>query len=175
MPTHSEAMLEANASCPPDEVEYCTLEFEHPTFDQPVYIVANVADDVLLGIEAGADVNQGQMVNHISCPFKSGYPEQREGQPPQCKVSVDNVQRELVPKIKAAMTIRADIKVTYREYLGSDLTEPAYGPVVFRLSKVTMKGSTLEGTLMVGNLQNKRFPRSNCNYTTTQFRSLLPG
>lgn len=174
MPTHSEAMLEANASAPPDEVEYCTLEFEHPSF-APFYIVANVADDMQFGIEVGSDVNSGQMVDHIACPFKSNYPEQREGQPPQCKVSVDNVQRELVPKIKAAMAVRADIKVTYREYPGSDLTEPAYGPVVFRLSKVTMKGSTLEGTLMVGNLQNKRFPRSNCNYTTTQFRSLLPG
>lgn len=175
MPTHSEAMLEANASCPPDEVQYCTLELEHPSFDQPVYVVTNVADDMELGIEAGSDVNQGQMVNHIACPFKADYPEQREGQPPQCKVSIDNVQRELIPKIKEAQGVRAYIKVTYREYVGSDLAEPAYGPVEFILSKVTVKAATLTGTIMVGNLQNKRFPRADQNYTTTQFRSLLPG
>lgn len=175
MATHSEAMLEANASCPPDEVQYCTLELEHPSFDQPVYVVANVADDIELGIEVGSDPNQGQMVNHIACPFKAEYPEQREGQPPQCRVSIDNVSRELLPKIRAAMGVRAYVRVTYREYLGSDLTEPAYGPVQFVLSKVTVRAATLTGTIMVGNLQNKRFPRANCNYTTTEFRSLLPG
>jgi hypothetical protein len=168
-------MLEANASCPPDEIEYCALELEHPSFDQPVYVVANVADDMQLGIEAGSDVNQGQMVNHIACPFKAEYPEQREGQPAQCKVSIDNVSRDLLPKIKAAMAIRAYVRVTYREYLDSDLTEPSYGPVQFVLAKASVKATTLTGTITIGNLQNKRFPRSNCNYTTTQFRSLLPG
>jgi len=175
MPTHSEAMLEANASCPPDEVQYCTLELEHPSFDQPVYVVANVADDMQLGIEAGSDPNQGQMVNHIACPFQCAYPEQAEGQAPQCKVSIDNVHRELLPKIRAAMAVRAYVRVTYREYLGSDLTEPAYGPVQFVLSKVTVKAATLTGTITVGNLQNKRFLRADKNYTTTQFPSLLPG
>jgi hypothetical protein len=175
MATHSEAILEANACCPPDEVLYCTLELEHPSFDQPVYVVANVADDIELGIEAGSDVNQGAMVNHVACPFKAEYPEQREGQPPQCKVSIDNVKRELLPKIRAALGVRAYVKVTYREYLGSDLSEPAYGPVQFILSKVTVKAATLTGTIMVGNLQNKRFPRADQNYNTTQFRSLLPG
>lgn len=175
MPTHSEALLEAYASCPPDEQVYHTLEINHPSFEAPAYIVANVADDMQFGIEAGSDPNQGQMVNHIACPFKAEYPEQREGQPPQCRVSIDNVSRELLPKIRAAMAVRAYVRVTYREYLGSDLTEPAYGPVEFVLSKVTVRAATLTGTIMVGNLQNKRFPRANCNYTTTEFRSLLPG
>lgn len=175
MPTHNELMLEAQASCPPDDVAICALELEHPSFNQPVYIVANVVDDIELGIEAGADVNQGQMVNHVACPFKAEYPEQREGQPPQCKVSIDNVSRELLPKIRAAMGVRAYVKVTYREYLGSDLTEPAYGPMQFVLAKVSVKASTLTGTIVVGNYQNKRFPRADQNYTTTQFRSLLPG
>lgn len=175
MATHSEAMLEANASVKPGQTVYCTLEFEHPTFDQPVYMVANVADDVSLGIEVGSDANSGAMVNHIAVPCKIDYPEQSEGQAPQCNISVDNVHRELVPKIKEAMSVRASIRVTYREYLDDDLTEPAYGPVQFRLSKVTMKATTLTGTIVVGNLQNKRFPRADQNYTTTQFRSLLPG
>lgn len=175
MATHSEAMLEANASCPPDDAQYITLELEHPSFDQPVYVVANVADDMEFGIESGSDPHQGQMVTHIACPFQCGYPEQAEGQAPQCKVSIDNVSRELLPKIKAAMGIRASLKVTYREYVGSDLTEPSYGPVEFTLSKVAVKAATLTGTIVVGNLQNKRFPRSDQNYSTTGFRSLLPG
>ncbi|MEN3286565.1 MAG: hypothetical protein V7634_865 [Bradyrhizobium sp.] len=47
----------------------------------------------------------------------------------------------------------------YREYLGSDLTEPAYGPVEFELTSVQMTGTTLSGIVVPKNLQNKRVPR----------------
>lgn len=169
MPTQSEALLEAYASCPPDESIYCVLEINHPSFAEPVYVVANVAEDITVGLE-----NSGGDVTAIACPFKADYPEQREGQPPQCKVSIDNVNRDLVPQIRAALGVRAYVKITYREYVGSDLTQPAYGPVEFVMSKVSMSASTLTGTIMVGNYQNKRFPRSDKNYTTNQFPSLLP-
>jgi hypothetical protein len=49
--------------------------------------------------------------------------------------------------------------VLYREYLGSDLTEPAYGPVEFELTSVQMTGTTLSGIVVPKNLQNKRVPR----------------
>jgi hypothetical protein len=65
--------------------------------------------------------------------------------------------------------------VTYREYLGSDTTEPAYGPIEFVLSNVQMTGPTLTGTVVVKNLQNKQFPRKDKYYSYLQFRSLLPG
>lgn len=169
MPTVTEAILEANASCPPDEKTYETLEIYHPSFDVPVFIVANVADDMTFGLE-----DDGGDTTFVACPLKYGYPEQQEGQPPQCKVSIDNVNRELVPKIRAALGVRAYVKITYREYVDSDLTQPAYGPVEFVMSKVSMSASTLTGTIMVGNYQNKRFPRSDKNYTTNQFPSLLP-
>jgi hypothetical protein len=37
-----------------------------------------------------------------------------------------------------------------------------------------MVGTSLTGTAMVKNLQNKRFPRLNKNYDYIQFPSLLP-
>jgi hypothetical protein len=43
------------------------------------------------------------MVRFIACPFTADYLEQREGQPPSCKSSIDNVARYLVPKIRAAL------------------------------------------------------------------------
>jgi hypothetical protein len=61
-----------------------------------------------------------------------------------------------------------------REYLGSDLTEPAYGPIEFELRNVQMVGASLTCTAMVRNPQNKRFPRLNKNYDYIQFPSLLP-
>lgn len=174
MPTQNEALLEAYSSCSPVARIYYTLEVNHPSFAAPAYLVANVGDDMSLGIEIGTDVNSGKMVMHLACPFTAAYPEQREGQPPSTAIKIDNVNRELVPQIRAALAYRAYITVFYREYLGTDLTQPAYGPLEFILSNVIMVGASLTGTAMVRNLTNKRFPRITKNYTTIQFPSLLP-
>ena len=137
-------------------------------------IVANVGDDMMFGIEAGAPRDGGAMVTFTACPLTADYPEQRDGQPPTSKIKIDNVNRELVPKIRAALGVREYIQILYREYLLSDLTEPAYGPVEFQLSNVQMVGTSLTGTAVVRNLQNKRFSRLDKNYSYTQFPSLLP-
>jgi hypothetical protein len=75
--------------------------------------VANVGDDMAFGIEQGAPRDAGAMVTFIACPFTSDYPEQREGQPPSSKIKIDNVNRELVPKIRAALGVREYIQIPY--------------------------------------------------------------
>jgi hypothetical protein len=174
MPTHSEALLEAYAACRPSARVFHTLEIWQSSFDEPARIVANVGDDVFFGIEPGAPHDGGTLVQFTACPLTSDYPEQRAGQAPTSKIKIDNVNRELVPKIRAALGVREYIQILYREYLLSDVTEPAYGPVEFELREVQMVGATLTGTAMVRNLQNRRFPRLNKNYDYIQFPSLLP-
>ena len=173
MPAQSEALLEAYASCPPNVKVYETLEINHPSFESPAYIVANVGDDMEFTLENPG--SPATPTTFVACPLQCGYPEQREGQAPSCTVKIDNVNRELVPQIEAALGVRAYITVTYREYLGSDTSEPAYGPIEFVLSNVQMTGPTLTGTVVVKNLQNKQFPRKDKYYSYLQFRSLLPG
>lgn len=174
MPTHNEALLEAYASCPPSARIYHTLEIWQSSFASPARVVANVGDDMSFGIEMGAPRDSGSTVLFTAVPFTAEYPEQREGQPPSSRIRIDNVNRELVPQIRAALAVREYIQVLYREYLGSDLTGPAYGPVEFELKNVQMVGTALTGTAMVKNLQNKRFPRLTKNYDYIQFPSLLP-
>lgn len=174
MASHDDALLEAYASVAPGQAIYFTLELQHSTFNEPARVVTGTMDDQTLGIEAGAVYDGGEMATFIACPFRADPPEQREGLPPQCKVSIDNVTRELWPKIKAAMSVREYLKVLYREYVDSDLTEPAYGPVEFVLREVSMTGTTLTGTAVVNNLLNKRFPRKDKNYNYVDFPSLLP-
>jgi hypothetical protein len=174
MPTHNEALLEAYASCPPSSRVFYTLEIWQVSFAEPARVVANVGDDMAFGIEPNTPRDAGATVTFLACPFTAEYPEQREGQPPSTKIKIDNVNRELVPLIRAALGVRQYIQVLYREYLSSDLTEPAYGPVEFELREVQMVGTSLTGTAMVKNLQNKRFPRLNKNYDYIQFPSLLP-
>ncbi|SHJ69819.1 protein of unknown function [Bradyrhizobium lablabi] len=174
MPVQNEALLEAYASCPPSARVYFTLEIWQASFASPARVVANVGDDMYFGIEATAPRNPGQTVLFIACPFSAEYPEQREGQPPSTKIKIDNVNRELVPQIRAALGVRQYIDILYREYLGSDLTQPAYGPIEFQLANVQMVGVSLTGTAVVKNLQHKRFPRLTKNYDYIQFPSLLP-
>ncbi len=149
MPTHNEALLEAYASCPPSSRIFYTLEIWQASFAQAARVVANVGDDMVFGIEQGAPRDAGAMVTFLACPFTAAYPEQREGQPPSTKITIDNVNRELVPLIRTALGVRQYIDVLYREYLSSDLTEPAYGPVEFELREVQMTGTSLTGTVMV--------------------------
>lgn len=173
MPAQNEALMEAYASCPPGAKVYETLEINHPSFESPAYIVANVADDVELTLENPDSPPSATLFT--ACPLECGDPEQREGQAPTCQVKIDNVNRELVPKIRAALGVRAYITITYRQYLESDTSAPAYGPVEYVLKDVTMVGASLTGTAMVGNLQNKRFPAQSMNYNYRDFPSLLPG
>lgn len=174
MPTHSEALLEAYSSCPPSARIYHTLEIWQSSFDAPARVVANVGSDMSFGIEASAPRDASSTVTFLACPFEATYPEQREGQPPTSQIKIDNVNRELVPKIRTALGTREYVQILYREYLASDLTEPAYGPVEFQLANIVMVGTSLTGTAMVKNLQNKRFPRISKNYDYNQFPSLLP-
>ena len=174
MPAHNEVLLEAYASCPPNARIYFTLELWQSSFDQPARVVTGVGDDMQFGIEAGAARNAGEMVTFLACPFRADPPEQREGLPPQCKVSIDNVHRELLPKIEAAMGVREYLKVIYREYVDSDPSEPAYGPVEFTLKDIEVTGATITGTATVANLLNRRFPRKDKNYNYIDFPSLLP-
>lgn len=174
MSAGNEAWSEAIASCPPNVRTYVTLEVQHPSFAEPARIVAGVGDNMEFGIEDGAAYNAGETVLFIAFPVEVDYPEVREGQPPSSKVKIDNVNRELAPKIRAAVGVRAYLKVIYREYLSSDLTEPAYGPVEFLLKNVQMVGASLTGTAMVAMLLNKRFPRRDKNYNVQDYPSLLP-
>src|SRR4051812_16612221 len=118
MPTQNEALLEAYASCPPSARIYFTLEIWQSSFDVPARVVANVGDDMSFGIELGAPRDAGLTVTFLACPFSAEYPEQREGQPPSTRIKIDNVNRELVPKIRAALGVREYIQILYREYLG---------------------------------------------------------
>jgi hypothetical protein len=57
-----------------------------------------------LGIEADAQRDGG--VTFTACPFTPDYPDRREGQPSTSKTKIDNVNREFVPRIGAALRVR---------------------------------------------------------------------
>lgn len=158
------ALEEAEASVPADIVVYPTLELRHPAFvelGEPVAIriVSGPAENMDFGIEDGAAMNGGETVTFIALPFFAERPEFAEGRMPECQITVDNVNRELVPRLQEAVKIRADLIVEYREYRSDDLTAPCYGPVAFNMRKVKMTGTSLTGVAKLDDLANRKFPK----------------
>jgi hypothetical protein len=62
VPTQNEALLEANASCPPSARIFYTLKIWQSSFAQRARVVTDVGDDTLSGIEARAPCDGGEMV-----------------------------------------------------------------------------------------------------------------
>jgi hypothetical protein len=159
------AWEEAEATAPPGVVTHYTIELQHPGFVQgdppvaiPIRCVTGVADDMQFGIEAGATFNAGQMATFIAIPFHVEMPEFSEGKMPECQIVIDNAGREIIPHVEAAVEIKADLKLLYREYRSDSLTEPCYGPVEYVVRNVIVKDTTVTGTAKLDDLANRKFP-----------------
>lgn len=123
-------------------------------------------------LEDGAPLNGGQSVLFKAIPFTAERPTFQEGVTPECVISVDNVARELAPYLDAAVIMRADVQTIYREYLSTDTSAPAYGPVTFTLKQVKVAGTQVQGTARIDDLANRKFPK--LVYTIEEFPGLLP-
>jgi hypothetical protein len=79
MTTQNGALLEAYASCPPGARIFYTLEIWQSSFEQPARVVANVGDDMVLGIEASAPRDGGAMVSSVPARSRPTIPSSARG------------------------------------------------------------------------------------------------
>lgn len=174
--TYSEALAEAYASAPEDEVVLDTLEFRHPTFvdgGAPFAIrVVNDHDSLEAVLEDDAPLNGGETVTFRAVYFTfTRPPESESGSTPEIEISVSNVARYLLPYIEAAKESRTPIEVTWRPYLASDLTGPHMNPpLTLTLRSVTCDMMTVTARAGFGDLTNRRFPA--IEYTSLKFPGL---
>ncbi len=148
------------------------LSFGRAHFDQPARVAANVGNDMMFGIEPGAARDGGETVTFIACPFESnmagaerrassiGYYQGRQRQPhdaenPRCGVGAAIHPGDLsaVPQPRPDRACRWASRV--------------------RAAQRHVVGPSMTGTMVVKDLQHKRFPRLTKNYDYNQF-SLLP-
>jgi hypothetical protein len=175
---YTAAWEEAEASVSPEVLVYSTLEFQHTAFldenEDPVAIriVNDTTEDESFTIEAGATFNPGEEVVFQAVPFRSDAPEFDEGRMPECQITIDNAGRELIPRLEAAVQMRADLIVIFRQYRSDDRTEPCYGPVQFVMRKVKVSGAAVTGTAQLDDLSNSKFPRK--VYDPNSFPGLIP-
>lgn len=169
----SEAIKEAYATAPSDEVIYHTLELRHPAFSQPIRVVRD-HDDLTAFLEATAPEDPGAEVTFVGFAFDFKKPELGTDGVPQLTIEMDNVSRDIVANVELAMTTSDLIKATYREYIASDLAGPQNDPPMhMTIRTINADVFRVRATAGFGDFANKLWPRE--LYTSERFPGLIPG
>ena len=175
-----DAIEEAYASAPNDEVILHTLELRHPAFSAPVRVVRDhgvviVPGDPdiyghILTLEAGAPVDPSTAVNFVGCMFDFDIPAQEEGKIPEVQVSLDNVTQEIQCELDEAVKQRSPLHLTYREYLLSNVTQPQFILGGLSIKSVRSDVFRVVGSASFTDLVNSSFPKK--TYTPNDFQGL---
>jgi len=167
--TLKEAIKEAYASA--TGIIYHTFEIRHPNFTEPLRVVRDHTP-LIARLELTAPENAGSDVYFAAYKFDFVKPEVSAQGVPQIQITIDNVSREIVANINAAMSSQELLKGTYREYLDSDLTGPQNDPPI-HVDILSISANVFTVTAVAGfiNLMNKKFPTQ--EYSTRRFPGLI--
>lgn len=159
----NEAWAEAETHAPVNVETYHTIELQHPGIRDgegnpiPLRYILDV-EARLLGIEIGATFTPGEMALFEPTALQFDLPEQAEGRVPVSRLAIDNVSGALTPYLDAAIAYAADLKLIYRGYTADDLSSPAYGPMEFVLTNITVDGTRVEGTATISDFGDMSVP-----------------
>lgn len=172
-----DAWAEGEACSTPSVRTFFTLELQHPAFLEegapiPLRFVCDIEPRTLT-LEDGAVFNGGEAVVFKPIAIEASRPEFGDQKIPEMRIAVDNVARDLMPYLEAAVVVRADLIVIVREYRESNTSAPSTSPVEFVMRKVTASGSRVEGVIRFDDLTNKVVPSR--VYTRKEFPALMVG
>lgn len=177
-PSVSEALLEAGALAPSEEIFYETLEFRHASFvddngdTDSLWLVAD-AKDLTAPLEADAPIKPGQYVTFSRSGISGVYrPAIEPGATPEIEITVDGVSRAIVYYLDLAMEAATPLTMAYRVYLDSAIADgPQMDPVpTFEIAEiaVTLTGVKLKARTRID--LRGAFPVK--QYTITEFPGL---
>lgn len=185
-----EALQEAYASAPAEEVVLSTLELRHTAFLDELGNVASIRlvndpgevveyvdgpdpdiTGLYLTLESDAPYNPGQTVLFRSVMFNFTLPAQRGRGVPELIIEIDNVASILVQYFDEAVKVRSPMEVIYREYLATDTTAPQFILPGLSIKTIESTGLRVTGTARFENFANKLFP--NIVYRPNDFRGLM--
>lgn len=133
----TDALAEAAALAPAEEIFYETLEFRHPDFADEngdvdsLWLVADNVD-LVAPLEADAPVKGGQWVTFSRSGISGVYrPPIEPGATPEIEITVDSVSRAIIYYLDLAMESAQPLTVVYRPYLDSAIADgPQMDPVL---------------------------------------------
>ncbi len=177
-PSISDALAEAAALAPADELIHHTIELRHPSFideagnPDSIWVVQGT-EDLQAPIEAGAPVRGGQTVNFTAFAFSFALAGVEESVTAEIDVTLDGVTREVIEHLDAAMESNDPIVMVYRVYLDSDLADgpQRLPPDQYELSEVHCTATSVKAKARVGIDLRGQFPRK--LYTAQNFPGLV--
>ena len=172
-PTLSDAIREAYASAPVDQIIYHTLELWHPAFSTPIRVVRDF-NSLEARIEAGAARDAGSVVTFVGFAFDIIPPDQTTSGVPQCIIEIDNVDRTILSQIDLAVQSAEQITAIYRAYLSDALLDGPENdpPMELMMISVSATPFRIRGTAGFPDLINLRFPK--LDYDLEVFPGLQP-
>lgn len=138
------ALKEAYASAPTadDEIVVHTIEIRHPIFidddGRPTSIfLVHDHQNFTAALEADAPVKAGETVEFISLAFSFALAPVETSPTPQIAIEIDNVGRDVIDQLDAAVIDGRKVEICYRPYLAGDRTKPQMRvPPVYTLADV---------------------------------------
>lgn len=145
-PSLTDALAEAAALAPAEEIFYETIEFRHPDFvdengdADSLRLVADT-QDLVAPLEAEAPIKGGQWVTFNRSRIAGVYrPPIEPGATPEIEITVDGVSRAIIRYLDLAMESASPLTMAYRVYLDSAIADgPQMDPVpTFEVSEITV-------------------------------------
>lgn len=155
-PSISEALAEANAIAPVDDIIWHTIEIRHDDFvddngDPDSLRLVQAMEGMQMPLEDNAPVRPGQWVSWTPLGFRFYLPSVEPGITPEIEITVDGVNRAMMRYLDLAVASAKPLWLSYRPYLDGAIDDgPQMDPVPTFLivdvkvgvSSVTLKART---------------------------------
>jgi len=176
-PSLSDALAEAAALAPAEEIIRHTLEIRHPDFvddtgeRDSAWMVADT-EELTAPIEAAAPVKGGQWVRFNAVGFSFALMPIEPGTTPEIEITIDGVNRALIRYLDLAMESGKPIAVAYRPYLDTAIEDgPQMDPVpTFEVAEITVGVTNMTMKARTGIDLRGAFPIR--QYTLAEFPGL---
>lgn len=112
-----------------------TLEILNPAID-PIRVCRGWNDETVI-------LERGEMVTFQASGIEIALPESSDNTQQTLRFGIDGVSGEAQQKIQEAIESGQQTMIVYREYLSTDLTSPAMGPLEFTMTDGTIEAFTV--------------------------------
>lgn len=139
-----------------DEVFIVLVEIDHDDFASPIRVCNDSVD-----ITSNGDV-------YLAYPFQIELPSDEDGDMPQARLTIDNVDRSLTASIRAIQT-PPSVRIMVVLVSDPDVIEIDLPGFVF--TNISYDALTITGTISIESFMNEPFPGD--VFTPTQFPGLF--
>lgn len=175
-PSLTDALAEAAALAPADEVIHHTLEIRHPDFEDEdgnptsIFIVQDT-EDLTAPIEEGAPIKGGEWVTFVAFLFSLALLSTEPGVTAEAEITVDGIDRSVIAQIDRAIESGEPITIVYRVYLDTALDAGPQRIDKFELGDISISTTSLKAKIRAGLDLRGRFPRR--IFTAAEFPGLV--